>query len=492
MKKSINLFLSKVKELAPVIVLTAVIVAILCIPLRIVSYGYMPPDDAQRHVAKVISGKPWSEILVVRPEFTMDSHPGWHAILGSVYKLTGCGSDGLITFSVVFLFLILCLLPVFFLDFPETWLITLLGVSVVAFHFMARILLARPFIVTMAVIVLISFIWPKLKEKRTPYPVMVLVSLSIAASCWIHASWYLFALPIGCFFIAREFRAGIRLAVCAAAGICLGALFTGHPAVFLKQTWIHMTLAFGSASVQRVLVGEFQPFRGDAMMAVAIMTFILWRKISGKRSADILKDPVFILAVAGWSLGFVAVRFWADWGLPAAIVWIAKEINAWFIDNVEYESLPRIALVFVLSVVLFMAITTDVSGRWTYNLTTEYLSDSDPKQSEWLPGKDGIIYSADMTIFYQTFFRNPHATWKYALGFEPAMMPPDDLATLRKIQWNYQAYQAYEPWVKKMRSNDRLVLRGGYNAKPNISGLEWYYIVSGIWIGRAPREIEVH
>lgn len=487
MKKSIGVLSKKLQELAPVMVLTAVIVVILCIPLKIASYGYIPPDDAQRHAAKVISGKPWSQILVVRPEFTMDSHPGWHAILGFVHRLTGCGTDGLIFFSIVFLFLLFALIPVFFLEFPESWLVTLLAVTVMAFHFIARVLLARPFIVTMAVVVAISFLWPKLKEKKPPYPVMALITIMVAASAWIHASWYLFALPVGCFFIAREFRAGIRLAACTAAGVFIGVLLTGHPVVFLKQTFTHMMLAFGSVSVQRLLVSEFQPFRGDSMMTTFFMGVLVWRKVNGRNNSGLFRDPVFVLALAGWSMGFVAVRFWTDWGFPAAVIWIAKEADTWFSENIRYDAISRIALSVVLSVVLFMAVTTDVNGRWTNNLTVEYLSSDDPKQKEWLPGDGGIMYSTDMTVFYQTFFRNPNAPWRYVLGFEPAMMPPDDLAVLRKIQWNYQAYQAYDPWVKKMRSQDRLALRGGYNSKPNIPGLDWHYIVSGTWIGRPPR-----
>ena len=49
----------------PLIIL-AVITALCLIPLRIISYGYMPSDDALRHVAKVVSGRPWQDILVMR------------------------------------------------------------------------------------------------------------------------------------------------------------------------------------------------------------------------------------------------------------------------------------------------------------------------------------------------------------------------------------------------------------------------------------------
>ena len=69
-------------------------------------------------------------------------------------------------------------------------------------------------------------------------------------------------------------------------------------------------------------------------------------------------------------------------------------------------------------------------------------------------------------------------------------MPPEDLAIYRKIQWNYYAYQAYEPWVKKMRPQDRLIIRRPAEQEPKIKGLEWHYAATGIWSGRLPRKKE--
>ena len=66
-------------------------------------------------------------------------------------------------------------------------------------------------------------------------------------------------------------------------------------------------------------------------------------------------------------------------------------------------------------------------------------------------------------------------------------MRPDDLETLRKIQWNHgAAFAAYEPWVKKMRPADRMLLRGSGGSPPGIPELEWHYAVTGLWIGRLP------
>jgi hypothetical protein len=65
-------------------------------------------------------------------------------------------------------------------------------------------------------------------------------------------------------------------------------------------------------------------------------------------------------------------------------------------------------------------------------------------------------------------------------------MPKEDFEIYHKVLWNFGDAKAYEPWVKRMRPEDRLVIRGGRGGPPNIPQLEWYYAVSGIWVGRLP------
>ncbi|MFA6320919.1 MAG: hypothetical protein WCY36_03580 [Candidatus Omnitrophota bacterium] len=482
-----NNFPDGLKELVPVIVFCIAMAAIICIPLRVMSYGFIPPDDAGRHAAKVISGKSWDEILVVRPEFKMDSHPGWHAILQAIHRISECDQDTLVFFSVVFLFILFCIIPIFFLDFPEAWLASILAFVVLSPNFIFRLFLGRPYIFTMTVILAICFIWPRLKDKKIPYIAMGILTALIAMSTWIHASWYLFALPIACFFIAREVRVGTRLAIATVIGVIVGASVTGHPYMFLKQTLTHMMFAFGGIQSRRLLVGEFQPFAGESLVVLFMLIIALWRKVRGKWDPHTFHDPIFILAVTGWALGFVATRFWTDWGMPAAIFWIMVQINDFFNEKVDATSLRRVFIASAISGILFLAVSADIDSRWTRNLIVEYLSSEDPKQAEWLPEPGGIIYSDDMTVFYQTFFKNPKAPWRYMLGFEPAMMPAEDLATLRRIHWNFESRKAFDPWVSKMGPKDRLIIRASQDAKPAISGLEWYYAATGTWIGRIPK-----
>ena len=53
------------------------------------------------------------------------------------------------------------------------------------------------------------------------------------------------------------------------------------------------------------------------------------------------------------------------------------------------------------------------------NLTWTYLTQDNPDLNGWLPDQGGIFYTADMTLFFQTFFKNPQANWRYSVGFEP-------------------------------------------------------------------------
>jgi hypothetical protein len=66
-------------------------------------------------------------------------------------------------------------------------------------------------------------------------------------------------------------------------------------------------------------------------------------------------------------------------------------------------------------------------------------------------------------------------------------MTKEDFEVYHKIMWNFGDAKAYEPWVEKMRPQDRLVIRGGRGSPPNLPQLEWEYGVSGTWIGRTPR-----
>jgi len=467
----------------PLIIICIYLSAILFIPFKIISYGYMPLDDALGRAAKVISGKNWDQILVLKDNIGMEVHPGWNSILTAFHQLTNCSIDVLVVFSVISLFILFFLVPLIFLKRPEAWLFALMVPLLTEPIFLIRLTNGRPLIFTMAALIFILFAWNKFKEK--PSLILYLsTTLIIAAATWIHSSWYLFLLFIASLLLAREWKAAVRIGICFIAGVLLGALLTMHPVTFISQVVGHCIDVFNGTSRERILVGELAADTGNVLMLMAIAIMLGWRALRNKWDTRILDNPVFILGILGWILGFVAFRFWVDWGLPALIVWMALEFNSALEEKIGYSSWKRIVVTGVAAVTLFLMITSDSNSRWSFNSDKGYVTQKETIEASWLPEPNGILYSADMRVFFRTFYKNPHEQWRYILGFEPTMMPKVDLEIYRNILFSFGSTQAYEPWVKKMTPLDRLAVISSANTPPLIPGLEWYHATSDLWLGK--------
>ncbi len=460
---------------------------ILLIPFQVIGHGFMPPDDAMRHSAKIISGKDWNQILVLRDDIKLDSYPGWHAILGLVHRITGCGQHGLVLFSVVSLFVLFCGIPLFFLKFPESWLLSIFTLSIIAPGWILRLFLGRPYIVTMVSLLLIFFIYPRLSNKKFQYINFTILTAITALSIWIHASWYFFILLIISFILARQWRASILMAISCITGIFLGASLTGHPILFIKQMIIHMMLVFGTHDVARQLVSELLPVIGDFRVPLVIIIMLGWRAVRSERDKKSVDNPIFILIILAFMFGFISNRIWLDWGMASLAVWVAKEFDEFFKAHINLFSGKRAILAAVSIAFVFLSLTADAGSRWSLMRPMDYISSEDPIQAQWLPGKGGIIYSNEMGVFYQIFYKNPRADWRYILGFESAFMPHEDLMILRNIQKNFCRPEDFAPWVKKMRPEDRLIIRRGPDSAPKIKGLDWHYIALNTWSGRKPK-----
>ncbi|MBN1673876.1 MAG: hypothetical protein JXR37_22700 [Kiritimatiellae bacterium] len=470
--------------------------AVVLIAFRIVGYGFQPSDDALRHAAKVVSGKDWNEILVLRDDMGIDSHPGWHAILGVVLRLTGQGTDTLVAFSVAFLFVLFSAGPLLLLRRPEAWILALVVAVTARPSWTMRLFLGRPYLVSMGYVVVLAILWPRVRAAERPWATAAAIFLLTMLTTWIHGQWYLLALPGGCFLLARRWRGAAWIGPAMGAGVLAGAALTGHPYGFLRQTLVHMLRAVAQPQYQRFLVGEFRGGHGDFFVPVAILALLAWRRLQDQGRAHphdtcpVTRDPILLLVALCWIMGHRVSRFWGDWGMPAAAVWIALEVEKIMQTRIKRTSWKRLALAAASTCALYLAVTTDVNDRWTENLNREYLRREDPQHAEWLPEPGGIVYSDSIGVFYRTFFANPHAPWRYLVGFEPTLMPPEDLAVFRKILWNWGDPRAFVPWVKRMRPADRLILLQPYRNRPNIRSLDWHYAASETWIGRLPRERE--
>jgi hypothetical protein len=478
--------LDAVRRYVPLAVWAIVILVVLFIPLRVIQYGFLPGDDALRHAAKAVSGKPWPDILVLGPAFKIDTNFGWHLLLRQIYLWSNCDTEKLVLFSVVALFALVNWSALVWLKRPEAWLIALLAVALGSDLWM-RFSVGRPFILTIAGLLTILFAWHVHGPSPPKWWTVLWLTPLIALCTFVHGVWYLWMLPVAAFFLAGQFRWGLMLIVGWLAGAFLGASLTGHPLASLYQALVMAYRAFGMHETQRTLVGEFQPSSGDVLGLVIFGGLLILRQLAGLKARPLTSNPAFWLLGLAWVLGFKATRFMEDWGWPALMVLIACDLQLLLQARFAVDSFKRLALTGGLAVAVFLAITNDGGSRWTSNLTQQYLTQDNPDLNGWMPEKGGILYSSDMTIFYQTFFKNPNADWRYILGFEPALMPDEDFQVFHKIMWNYGEAKAYEPWVEKMRPPDRLVIRGGRGSLPSSSQLEWEYGVSGIWIGRLPR-----
>ena len=477
---------ARVEHYAPLMVWMFVILTLCFIPFKIVSLGFMPPDDALRHVAKVISGKSWQEILVMPKDLTIDHHAGWHAILGFMYRTFHLDADTLVVFSMVGLY-ILFAFSLFTSSRRAEAVILMMVLSLVTIPaYVYRQMLGRPFLVPMAMLVVLLPLWTN--KNRITISRLTVTTLLLTVAIWIHGSWFVYPLLLAAFFLSGYFRQGFALTGCWLVGSFVAALLTGQPIDFFVQQIKHLTLSYSGQWLQRMLVSEAQPSDGDFSFVVAVVVLIIFQKqLLGRWDKSNFLNPSFILGLLGWILGFKILRLWLDWGLPAMMVWTAVQIQTILVWKVGYTSLRRLAFTSLACLTLFLASTSDLGGRWTNNLTDVHLSAEDKKIVDWLPGKGGIFYSVDMGVFYQTFYKNPHAPWRYVLGFEAGFMLPEDREIFRNIQWRYLD-AAYDPWVKKMRPEDRLVIRGISSVKPSIPKLEWAYVIHRTWIGRLPKE----
>jgi hypothetical protein len=476
------------KRYVPLAVWIVVIFTIIVIPLKIIGYGFLPMDDALRHAAKAVSGKSWQQILVMRDDFQIDPSPGWQAILQWLHNWQNYSAETLVVFSVISLMLLVTLSALPWLRRPEAWLAALFAAAIFVPACTTRFARGRPYILTDAVLITILFLWSRRENDRPRRLALMITPLLVAAFAWIHGSWYLLCLPGAAMLLAGLWRSAFCYVGCWLAGSFLGCALTGHPWEFLFQSVRHMFGVFGNFVVIHQLEPEMYPSDGEISAMLAVVVLLLCRKMFLGWNPRAVLNPVFMMMVLGWLLGLKMRRFWWDFGTPAFMIWVALELQEHFENYLSFDSARRLLVTLGIAAGVFLGFTSDRDSRWTSNLTMEYLTPETPGVAGWLPEPGGIIYNSDMDVFFQVFFKNPAADWRYILGFESGLMRPDDLETLRKIQWNHgAAFAAYEPWVKKMRPADRMILRGSSGSQPDIPELEWHYAASGLWIGRLPK-----
>lgn len=469
----------------PLICWGLAIITFLLIPLKIISYGFLPPGDARRHYAKAFTDKPYSEIIVMRPEYKVDHSPGWEWLLRVLHRQGGMGMEGLINTSILITLTALFLAPLPWMRRPEAWVAALLAEMIAVPDIMRRWVQARPYLITEAVLMAILFSWSKPQSGRPSWWKLGLTTAGFALSVWVHGAWYLWVVLVAAFFVSGWWRMALWLTGCWATGTIAGALLTGTPYVFLKQALQIVAVVSREHAPQWLLVGELQPSYGEFSTLVLVAVICFWQRLRDPSAKLFIRAPLVWMMVIGWLLGLKADRFWADWGLPAVIVFLAVQVDEMMNSAWGELSPKRLVLCVVAVGALFLHTTNDLERRYTGSLTERFIDATDPELRGWLPESQGILYASQMEIFYNTFFKNPLGDWRYINGMEPALMPEEDLKILRRIQWNEGAFEAFQPWADKMSLADRLVI--SCPKQPPLPKLEWHEATAGIWIGRLPR-----
>lgn len=475
---------SPLERYVPLLSWLIVIITLLFIALKIVATGYLPGGDARRHVAQALTQRPFTDIVVMHSDYQMDHNPGWDWVLRQLHEKAGLTKDQLMSFSLAALMLGIFLAPLPWLRRPEAWLAALLAQLVAIPELMTRLTQARPLLITEALCMAVLISWCRRGNESPSWRKIFLTTAAIAASTWMHGTWYMWVLPVAAFYFARWWPAAISLTCCWLGGALAGALLTGRPIVFLKQAILLILSIYHEHPPQWMLVGELQPHYGEFATLVLLALVFLWRRRSDRTDSVLLCPPLLWMIALCWILGFKADRNWSDWGIAAVLVWLAMQFEQ-LMKNAWSPTSPKCLVAAVLlAAPLFLDATNDLDRRYTRSANEIFLRADDPSLQGWLPQGRGIFYSSTMAFFYSTFYENPQAEWRYIVGYEPALMPDDDLKVYRTVQDSGGAIQAYEPWAEKLRPEDRLVI---YSAnRPDLPRLEWHNGPGLMWIGRLP------
>jgi hypothetical protein len=462
-----------------------VLATCLAIVVKILGYGFVPIGDARRYVAKAMTDKEYPQILVLGPTYRMDFSPGWEWTLRHLRRAIGPDEDGLMMISTGGLALLILVAGLPWMRHPESWLAGLLALTVPLPGLMPRWLQARPFLVSEWVLLCLLLAWSPEREQKPSLRKILGSTAGFALATWMHGTWYLYGLLLASFFLARRWRAMVGLTFCWVAGTVIGAVLTGHPVEFLEQNFV-WALALSSGGVPaESLVGELQPSAGEYTTLLLLGFVWLWRRQRPKGGPDLFGSPVFWMMALCWMLGLKAGRFWADWGLAAALAWLAMQFDDGITEAWAHLPGRRLLMCGLISIALFLVTSSDIDSRYTSTLHEPVVDGNQPSMKAWMPERGGIFYSADFSFFFNTFYKNFDGDWRYMLGYESAIMPDEDLKIYRNIQWNRYAWDAYRPWVDKMRPQDRLEI--GSMVEPQLPPLEWHHAVGNIWIGRLPR-----
>ena len=483
-----------IKNRESTILLLIVLLAFVYIPFKILGYGWAPSDDALRHVAFSTIDAEWSDIVVIDEKLVADHNPGWHAILKFLYKHCGFDKTDLLFFSVGGLFCLLNLCGIIASPSPICWCLALLVFANVETNLDGRMLLGRPYLFSCAATLLILHIWNAASEDdknawfRRIWVKYLLTVVILTLCVWIHGSWYLFLLiPVSFLLSGRTKEAMLQTGLIVLSTV-IGAAISGDFYEFLYFHFVATFRIFSESTYNWLLVQEFTSGKQTIYSAVFVALIIIFCNLKGRlKYKSLTEDPVFILVLLSWLCGIAVWRFWLDYGRMALLLWAACRIGDLIKASASLTQ-PRVrySLAVFIVVAMVLTFTNDGYGRFTKSTRAQaidfFSEDVQGELKGWEPQPGGIVYSDNMVVFYKHFYEYPTAPWKYILGFESAIMLPEDRQTLRNIGYNDGSFpEDYMPWVNKMTDKDRFILT---SVPGNFPQLEWKKGNKYFWIGR--------
>jgi len=458
----------------------------LAIPLKIISYGYLPPDDALRHAAFAVDHRHWNEVLVFNPELRseLDCHPGWHLFLRYIHQHLGLDQEGLAEFSIILAFLTFTCGGLIASGNPLAWLSAFALVAFTEYGMFQRLSLGRPTFLSMSTLVVLLFMWSRPKPLRIWQEMLIAIAMLTVSFCMHPTVWYLWSMLGLALVLCKRWRAVFVLGISIVCSLCLAALIVGSWYNVLVASLLMLRYSLlQDPLVGTNLVSELQPSGGPIVGLLVVLSILFIKGLKGQNIRDEFSKESFVLMLLTWVLGMKIVRFWLEWGLPAMSVWLCLQIKD--LLKIKLSGLARVRdtlwLAGFLAGGLYLGITADLMGRYTNNLKSPLLTKPVSDYAGELPEEGGVLYSTDMTIFYKIYFRIPNVKFRFSTGYELGFMPPEDLKIFRAIQFNDNLLESYKPWFEKMTPKDRIIIQ--VIMKPEWQGMEFKRFYTA-WIGR--------
>jgi hypothetical protein len=461
-----------------------VALAILLTGLRIAGYGYLPADDALRHAGHAIDNRAWGDILVIRDDIRpdVDTHPGWHSLLRLIHQGAGLDADALVKFSYVCTFTLFGVVGLLASKRPAAWAVALAFTAIVFWEVLGRLLLGRPFGISITALVLILFLWQDSQDRPT-WKLVVFTSLILGFAIWMHPTWYLWVMLLPCMWLGRGAKAAMAFLAALALSLLLACAFSGGWYNIITYPLHHLWLSLAQDPlVVTSLAKEFRPGLFPIQAGVLVGFILIVRQLTGINRTDRLLQPDLLLFALGCALGLQVSRFWMDWAAPALTVWICRQIGL-YLDNLRVDR-SRLLLITACACGIFsLSISANIEGRYSGSRRSVLLTLPDETLLPLMPTGRGILYGNSMGFFYQLYWRFPETKWRYLLGFEPGMMPANELRDFRSAQSRKGNFESvYRSWVTHMTVEDRLILYA--DGEPVFQGMSFKALGDQIWIGR--------